>query len=145
MVGCNATSPCPSIRVTNIYFYIFMNITKIFIFSVDLSLAMSTLPKIFATTTQLWLSQKAEVTTAATHTLEVLLKDAITPACCSEQLVQQYHSKLLTCFNLLEQGLSYQYHNVWNQVLYILKVMFEVNLNFCLFDALLIQFHSGGR
>lgn len=93
----------------------------------DLPLAVSVLPKIVATLTQLWLSQKIEVTTGATHALEMLLKDAVAPACATEQLVQQNHSKLLKCFNLLEQGLSYQYHNVWHQVLYTLKIMFEVN------------------
>lgn len=92
----------------------------------DLSLAMSAIPKIMATVTQLWLSQKTEVATAATHALEILLKDGIAPACATAELVQQYNSKLLKCFNLLEQGLGYQYHNVWHQVLYTLKIMFEV-------------------
>lgn len=89
---------------------------------------MTVLPKAFSTITQLWLSQKLEVTTAATHALELLLKDAVAPACVTAQAVEQHHSKLSKCFNLLEQGLSYQYHNVWNQVLHILKVMFEVGI-----------------
>lgn len=105
--------------------YIFLN------FSVDLSLAISSLPKIFTTLTQLWLSQKTEITTAATHALEILLRDAVAPACASLQLVQQYDSKLAKCFGLLEQGLSYQYHNVWHQVLHIIKVMFEVGGGNC--------------
>lgn len=97
------------------------------VFSVDLPLAISVLPKAFATLTQLWLAQKPEVTTATTHALEMLLRDAIAPACATVELVQQNQSKLLKCFNLLEQGLSYQYHNVWHQVLYALKIMFEVS------------------
>lgn len=118
-----------------IYSYIFSRLLQplnfsLFSFfpsSVDLALAMSVLPKAVATFTQLWMAQKTEVATAATHALELLLKDAIAPACITADLVQQHHSKLLKCFNLLEQGLSYQYHNVWHQVLYTLKIMFEVS------------------
>lgn len=73
-----------------------------------------------------------EVTTAATHALEMLLKDAVAPACAT---VEQHQSKLSKCFNLLEQGLSYQYHNVWNQVLHILKVMFEVSKRLIVCDV----------
>lgn len=115
-------------RVT--FFYNHSNLFVFFSFpssSVDLPLAMSVLPKAVATLTQLWMAQKTEVATAATHALELLLKDAVAPACLTADLVQQHHSKLLKCFNLLEQGLSYQYHNVWHQVLYTLKVMFEVS------------------
>lgn len=90
-------------------------------------MACSTLPRMFATLTQLWLSQKAEITTATTHSLQMLLTDAVAPACATSQLAQQHNTKLSKCFNSIESGLSYQYHNVWHQVLHVIKVMFDVS------------------
>lgn len=96
-------------------------------FSVDLNMGCSALPQIITTVTQLWLSQKMEVATAATYALEILLKDCMSAICATPELVQQHSSKLSKCFGTLEMGLSYQYHNVWHQVLHVIKVMFEVS------------------
>ncbi|KAK4876177.1 hypothetical protein RN001_012599 [Aquatica leii] len=93
---------------------------------VDLSLACAALPKIFESLTQLWLSEKKEVPTAATHALEALLRDAILPVCDNSDLIHQHLSKLEKCFDLIELGLGYQYNMVWNQVLHVISVMFEV-------------------
>ncbi|KAK9890844.1 hypothetical protein WA026_012190 [Henosepilachna vigintioctopunctata] len=92
---------------------------------VDLAMACSALPKMFAIATQLWLSDKPEVLTSATHAVEILLKDAIAPACASKDLVEQHKSKLSKIFNSIESCLSYQYHNVWHQVLHVIGTMFE--------------------
>lgn len=93
---------------------------------VDLSLACEAFPKIFQTFTQLWCSEKTDFQTNITHALEVLLKDAVTPACATRQLVEQYHSKLAKVFNTIESCLGYQYHTVWHHVLHVISVMFEV-------------------
>lgn len=90
-------------------------------------MGISALPKIFSTTVQLWLSQKPEVATSATYTLELLLKDAISAACTTSELAQQYNSQLSKCFTSLQMGLTYQYNNVWHQVLHVIKVMFDVS------------------
>uniref|UniRef100_A0A1Y1JYP8 Uncharacterized protein n=1 Tax=Photinus pyralis TaxID=7054 RepID=A0A1Y1JYP8_PHOPY len=93
---------------------------------VELSVACAALPKIFGTLSQLWLSEKKEVTTAVTHAFEALLRDAIAPLCDSEELVDQHLGKLEKCFNEVELGLGYQYNMIWNQVLHVIAVMFEV-------------------
>ncbi|KAL3267861.1 hypothetical protein HHI36_007002 [Cryptolaemus montrouzieri] len=93
---------------------------------VDLAMACAALPRIFVTATQLWLAEKPEVLTSATHMIEVLLKDAVTPACATKELVEQHKSKLAKIFNTVESCLSYQYHNVWHQVLHVIATMFEV-------------------
>lgn len=91
-------------------------------------LACAALPKVFSTFVQLWLSEKAEVTTGVTHALERLLRDAVTPACETPKSVEQYKSKLAKCFNSIELGLGYQYNTVWQQVLHVIGVMFEVSI-----------------
>ncbi|KAJ8929349.1 hypothetical protein NQ314_017977 [Rhamnusium bicolor] len=93
---------------------------------VDISMACAALPKIFDVLTQMWLSEKAEVMTGATHALDVLLKDALATACSSRQIVVQHKSKLEKCFHTIELGLGYQYSAVWHQVLHVFSVIFEV-------------------
>ena len=89
-------------------------------------MSCAALPKVFSTITQLWLSEKTEIMTAATHAVEILLRDAVGPACSTKEQVEQYSSKLAKCFSCIEAGLGYQYHSVWHQVLHLIGVMFEV-------------------
>ncbi|CAH0554769.1 unnamed protein product [Brassicogethes aeneus] len=92
---------------------------------VDVGMSSLALPKIFQTVTQLWLSEKAEVMTGATHALEILLKDAASPICQTKESVLQHRSKLEKCFNAIQLGLGYQYNTVWHQVLHTYSIMFE--------------------
>ncbi|EFA09698.2 RRP12-like protein [Tribolium castaneum] len=98
---------------------------------VDLAASCAALPKIFATISQLWLSEKSEIMTAATHALENLLKDAVGPACATKEQVEQFSTKINKCFSCVEAGLGYQYHSVWHQVLHLIAVMFEVGGQNC--------------
>lgn len=93
---------------------------------VDMALSVTILPKIVTTVTQLWLSEKVEVVTGATHALELLLRDAISQICSNDELVAQNKTKLEKCFNAIQLGLGYQYNTVWHQVLHVIGVMFEV-------------------
>lgn len=99
----------------------------------DISLASLALPKIFETLSNLWLSEKAEVTTSATHAMEVLLKDAVSQICSSPGSIEQNRSKLEKCINIVELGMGYQYNNIWHQVLYVIKTLFEVSLGMNVF------------
>jgi ribosomal RNA-processing protein 12 len=102
------------------------SVSSIYFCSVDIATCCAALPKIFATITQLWISEKTEIMTGATHALEVLLKDAVGPACSTKEKVEQFSLKLSKCFTSVETGLGYQYHNVWHQVLHLIGIMFEV-------------------
>uniref|UniRef100_A0A6P7FHR4 RRP12-like protein n=1 Tax=Diabrotica virgifera virgifera TaxID=50390 RepID=A0A6P7FHR4_DIAVI len=93
---------------------------------VDVALAMATLPKIIDIFTQLWLSEKAEIMTSATHALEILLKDALVNGCSSKELVGQHRSKVERCIQTIQLCLGYQYNASWHQVLHIVSVLFEV-------------------
>ncbi|CAG9770255.1 unnamed protein product [Ceutorhynchus assimilis] len=98
---------------------------------VDIAMAIKLMPKFFMNVTQMWLSGRAEVMTGATHCLEVLLKDALGPACESPESVKQHLSKLEKCFNVIHSSLSYQYNVAWHQVLHVIGVMFEVAGAYC--------------
>ncbi|CAG9830042.1 unnamed protein product [Diabrotica balteata] len=93
---------------------------------VDVALAMATLPKIIDSLTQMWLSEKAEIMTSATHALEILLKDALVTGCSSKELVGQHRSKVERCIQTIQLCLGYQYNASWHQVLHIVSVLFEV-------------------
>lgn len=104
------------------------------IFSVDVGMACLALPRMFATLSQLWLSDKSEVTSAVAYAFKNLLKDAVAAACDTPQLVEQHRSKLSKCFSIVESCLKYQYNAVWHQVLHVVGVMFEVCTTFLLFS-----------
>lgn len=93
---------------------------------IDISIAMSLLTKFFTTVSELWLTGKSDVISAATHCLEVLLKDIVGPATETTDSVQKHFSKLEKCFNIIHSCLNYQYNNTWSQVLHIIGVMFDV-------------------
>ncbi|XP_057657541.1 RRP12-like protein [Diorhabda carinulata] len=93
---------------------------------VDVPLAMAALPKIFDVLTHLWLSEKAQIMTSATHALEILLKDALINGCTTKELVEQHRSKIEKCIQSIQIGLSYQYNASWHQVLHVISVLFEV-------------------
>lgn len=96
-------------------------------YSIDVAMAAAALPKIFEHLSQLWLSEKSEVMTSATHALEVLLKDAFTSICATKDSVEQHKSKVAKCINVIRSGLGYQYNAVWHQVLHVISVLFEVS------------------
>ncbi|CAG9862008.1 unnamed protein product [Phyllotreta striolata] len=98
---------------------------------VDVSLAMAALPKIFDHLTQLWLSEKVEVMTATTHSLVVLIKDALVNACGSKESVERHKSKIEHCVNCVRQGLGYQYNASWHQVLHVVTALFETTGAHC--------------
>lgn len=91
----------------------------------DLSLCFAHLPRLFSAGTQLWLSDKAEVMSAATLTLKAVTEDCVAPAC-SVELVKVYFQTLGKLFGVIENGLTYQYHSAWCHVLHLLAVWFQV-------------------
>ncbi|KRT79476.1 hypothetical protein AMK59_7164, partial [Oryctes borbonicus] len=73
---------------------------------VDAAMCCGVLPKIFTTITNLWLSEKVEIISAATYTLDALLRDAAGPICETIESVEQNKSKIAKCFNSIEAGLG---------------------------------------
>ncbi|KAL1502843.1 hypothetical protein ABEB36_007927 [Hypothenemus hampei] len=92
----------------------------------DINMAMNMTPKFLTCIQQMWLTGKPEIIGGATNCAETVLRDVIRPACESEDLVRTYYGKLEKCFSVIHSCLSYQYNMVWNQILHIIGVMFEV-------------------
>lgn len=92
---------------------------------------MAALPKIFDAITQLWLSEKAEIMTKATHSLDILIRDALINACSSRELVEQHKSKIERCIQTIQLGLGYQFNASWHQVLHVISTLFEVTGSHC--------------
>lgn len=89
-------------------------------------MACEAFPIIFTKLTQLWSSEKSTIQTNVTYGLEIILKDAVSPACATKELVDEHKSKLAKVFGIIENCLSYQYNNVWHHVLHVISIMFEV-------------------
>ncbi|XP_017778728.1 PREDICTED: RRP12-like protein [Nicrophorus vespilloides] len=93
---------------------------------IDIAMCAASLPKVFTSITQLWLSQKSEIVMAATRAVEMLLKDAAGPICADPDMARKYEHLMSKCFQTVELGLGYQYNHAWPQVLHCMSVMFEI-------------------
>nr|CAD7586449.1 unnamed protein product [Timema genevievae] len=91
---------------------------------IDLPLCCSTLPRLFSTLTQLWMSEKPEIRNGTTLTLKAVILDCL-PLACSPEIFPRNEQLLAKMFNTVENGLKYQYNLAWNHVLLVLAAMFE--------------------
>lgn len=94
----------------------------------DVMVSVSTLPKIITTLTQLWLSERPEVTNGTAHALQTIIEDCVAPACASSDVVEACSGHLQKCFRTIESCLGYQYNKSWHQVLHVIGVMFKVRV-----------------
>ncbi|XP_065225448.1 RRP12-like protein [Planococcus citri] len=91
----------------------------------DLSLCASNTPKIFDVCAPALCSERKEVITNSTLTMNAILKDCVAPIA-SEQNQPQYETILKKIFDILTGCLKYQYHNARKQVLFLLGTMYKV-------------------
>uniref|UniRef100_A0A452VAA1 Ribosomal RNA processing 12 homolog n=1 Tax=Ursus maritimus TaxID=29073 RepID=A0A452VAA1_URSMA len=92
-------------------------------------LGLGHLPRFFGTATTCLLSPHSQVVTAATQSLQVILKECVAPHMASIGFVTssasgpaQYVSKM---FRAVEEGLTYKFHAAWSCVLQLLCVFFQ--------------------
>lgn len=83
------------------------------------------LPKLFTTVSQMWLSDKGDILSNATHTLSAVISDCLKLAAAPD-VVERHANTLSKVFSILQEGLKYQYHSAWKHVIYLLGVFFEV-------------------
>ncbi|XP_044772502.1 RRP12-like protein isoform X2 [Neomonachus schauinslandi] len=93
-------------------------------------LGLGHLPRFFGAATTCLLSSHSQVVTAATQSLQELLKECVAPHMASIGSVTssasgpaQYISKM---FRAVEEGLTYKFHAAWSSVLQLLCVFFQV-------------------
>lgn len=90
----------------------------------DLSMCCAHLPKLFTTVSQMWLSDKPDTFSNATHALAAVTTDCLRLAAAPE-VVERYANTLSKVFGVLQDGLKYQYHNAWKHVIHLLGTFFE--------------------
>lgn len=84
------------------------------------------IPRIIEKTTELWLSDKPEVLTAASHTMKTLLQVCVAPLCATEELAKKYNATLCKIFQLVQSGMKFRYNGAWHHVLHLQAVLFQV-------------------
>ena len=92
----------------------------------DNKLCLNNLPKFFnLVSSQGWLSDKIEVVTASTTATKALINECIKPF--ADQFAENKESVAVIkkLFAFIEEGLKYQYHNAWPQVLHLLSVFID--------------------
>ncbi|XP_072661931.1 RRP12-like protein [Canis lupus baileyi] len=92
-------------------------------------LGLGHLPRFFGTATTCLLSPHSQVVTAATQSLQEILKECVAPHMASIGSVTssasgpaQYIAKM---FRAVEEGLTYKFHAAWGSVLQLLGVFFQ--------------------
>ena len=92
----------------------------------DLKICSNALPKIMTTVTKMWLSDQDEIIEKATNVLIMLFKHCVSLICERMQLSDNDKHNLQTCFNIIENGLSFQSNQAWIFVLNVIQVMFHI-------------------
>ncbi|XP_058797316.1 RRP12-like protein [Phymastichus coffea] len=92
----------------------------------NIELCAANLSRIVEKCTELWLSDKQDVRTNASHTLTALLETCVAPLCKKKELSDKYRPTLAKIISLIQQGMKYPYHDAWHQVLHISASIFTV-------------------
>ncbi|XP_034255302.1 RRP12-like protein [Thrips palmi] len=90
----------------------------------DLSMCCAHLPKLFTTVSQIWLSDKPDILSNATHALSAVISDCLKEAA-APAVVERYSTTISKVFSVLQDGLKYQYHSAWKHVIHLLAAFFE--------------------
>ncbi|XP_043269034.1 RRP12-like protein [Venturia canescens] len=92
----------------------------------DVHLCAANIPRMIEKSTELWLSDKSEVLTAASHTMKTLLQVCVAPLCATRELAKKYKTTLSKIFQLVQSGMKYRYNGAWHHVLHLQAVLFQV-------------------
>ncbi|XP_063989401.1 RRP12-like protein [Diachasmimorpha longicaudata] len=91
----------------------------------SLSLCGANLPRIVEKSSELWLSDKPEVVSAASHTIKSLIQVCLGPMCQDNAVAEAYKVPLGKIIQLVQGGLKYQFNSAWHHVLHLLAVLFQ--------------------
>ncbi|XP_015121144.1 RRP12-like protein [Diachasma alloeum] len=91
----------------------------------SLPLCGANLPRIMEKTSELWLSDKPEVVSAASHTIKSLIQVCVGPMCENDAVAEVYKGPLGKIIQVVQGGLKYQFNSAWHHVLHLLAVLFQ--------------------
>ncbi|KAG7200816.1 hypothetical protein KM043_003187 [Ampulex compressa] len=93
--------------------------------SVDICAAI--LPRMIGKCMELWLSDRPEVISGASHTMKILLQDCLGLLCSNEELMEtKYSTTLDQIILLIHKALGYQYLEAWYHVLHLIALLFQI-------------------
>lgn len=90
----------------------------------DLNLWSANLPRFFNIATQLWLTERTEIMSGATLTLEAVMENHMKEISSAIKL-KKYEPIVYKIVQSAESGLKYQFHTAWPYVLHLLGKLFE--------------------
>lgn len=93
---------------------------------VSLNICSAVLPKMFAKCMELWLSDRTDVISGASHTIKILLQDCIGKMCEDESVTAKYESTINQIISLMHKALSYQYLEAWYHILHLIALLFQI-------------------
>lgn len=102
----------------------------LFLAQSDLTLCIVNCPKLFTTCTPLYLTNKPETMTAATHALQAVITDCIGPASRSDCL-NRHSQEISKVVLILQDCLAYHYHGAWTHVLHLIAALFKASGDTC--------------
>ncbi|XP_014218682.1 RRP12-like protein [Copidosoma floridanum] len=92
----------------------------------DPELCAANIPRIIENCMNLWLSDKTEVISGASNTLKTLLETCIATLCEKKELAERCKPTLVKSIQLIQGGLSNQYHSAWHHVLFLLASLIKI-------------------
>lgn len=90
------------------------------------TMCLAHLPKMFATATRCWASDRPAVVIAATTALKAVFNEAVKPNIEQFDGNKECAAQIKAIFATIEDGLKYQYREAWAQVLHLLATFFDV-------------------
>lgn len=102
----------------------------------NVDLCAANLPKIIEKTSGLWISDKTEVVSAATHTIKTLIQVCMASMCIDKITAKKYSKQLGKIIQQIQMGLKYQYSSAWHHVLHLIQEIFLVTRDTCTEDIL---------
>ncbi|KAH0557965.1 RRP12-like protein [Cotesia glomerata] len=92
----------------------------------SLNLCAANIHQIIQKATELWLSDKPEIITAASHTVKTLLQVCVAPLCESENTARKYEKTIREIILLIRSGMQLRYNSAWHHILHLLAVLFQI-------------------
>ncbi|XP_043477342.1 RRP12-like protein isoform X1 [Leptopilina heterotoma] len=92
----------------------------------SLDLCAANLPRFIEKAAELWLSDKTDVITGASHAIKHVIQECVSYLCVNEQIASRHKATLKKIIHLIQEGLKYQYSGAWHHVLHLLAILFQV-------------------
>nr|XP_003701407.1 PREDICTED: RRP12-like protein [Megachile rotundata] len=92
----------------------------------SLNLCAAILPKLLEKCMELWLSDRSEVISGASHTMKILFQDCVSKMCENEEQMAKYNTTLNQITFMMQTALNYKYLEAWYYILHLIALLFQI-------------------